>query len=146
MFTYKTVNKLTFAIHQVPDYISESIWLWGVFMSHALDERLQPLLSCIDMGHNSPVPLGTTQAFCSGVLPITATFYGIRIIHCNAGGKALTQVSLFLQGEATKYRGEKHFPQSDGDICWDDLSLRRDFNLLAYVMTEQSLSCLFLLM
>lgn len=39
-------------------------------MSHALDERLQPLLSCIDMGIIA-LPLGTIPAFCPGVLPIT---------------------------------------------------------------------------
>lgn len=31
---------VVFAIHRVPDYISARIWLWGLFMSHSLDERL----------------------------------------------------------------------------------------------------------
>lgn len=81
-------------------------------MSHALDESLQPLWSCIDMGIIAP-PLGTTSAFCSRALPITVSFYGIRIIHCNARGKHSPFCCLFV-----RYTAGKVFPKSDGDVCW----------------------------
>lgn len=103
-------------------------------MSHALDERLQSLWSCLDMGIIA-LPLGTTSAFCSGVLPIPVSFYGIRIIHCNARGKHSPFCCLFV-----RYTAGKVFPTIRWRHLLDDLSFRRDFNLLAYVKTEQ-VSC-----
>ncbi len=129
---FKTVSRPTSAIHQVPDYISASIWLWGVFISHALDERLQPLLSCIDMGIIA-VPLGTTPAFCPRVIPITASFYGIRIIHFNARGNAFHHFFLFHW----KICSRKTSPTIRWRHLLDDSSFRRDFSLLASVKTEQ---------
>lgn len=84
-------------------------------MSHALDERLQPLWSRTDMGIIA-LPLGTTSAFCSRGPPITACF---RRNPSHPAAMLRGAAALFCRSFVGCAAEEKVIsPQSDGDICW----------------------------
>lgn len=115
-----------FPKHQVPDYISETIWLRGVFMWHAYGWKITALQGYSEMGIIAR-PLGTTHAFCSDR-------FQLPWLSLESESNAERAIFLFF---LLRLCGRKTFRTIRWRHLSDDLSFRRDFNLLAYVKTEQ---------